>query len=275
MHATRWLRPGLFSLFLLLFALAWAWPALAQSGDDQEKLELGAQLYAENCAVCHGPEGQGRVGATLAKDFSSIRPDLAIETTISNGVEGSAMPAWSQTNGGPLSEADIDALVFFILSWQTGGPPVIAATPTAIPRQELTPPPEVSGDPKRGAQLYDQNCSVCHGANGEGRVGATLAKDWPSIRPDLQVKATIVRGVAGSVMPAWSQENGGPLAESDVNDLVAFILTWSTPDNPPSVPAEAEQAPAAQIDPQVWIFFGILAAIVVGAVVVSLLGRRR
>jgi mono/diheme cytochrome c family protein len=126
-----------------------------------------------------------------------------------------------------------------------------------------------------GAQLYSENCAVCHGAEGNGRVGATLAQDWPSIRPDLRVKDAIENGISGSVMPAWSQENGGPLAESDVNDLVAFILTWSTPDNPPSVPGEAEQAPAAQIDPQVWIFFGILAAIVVGAVVVSLLGRRR
>jgi len=266
---------GLAWAAILLLSLVWVTSGLAQEGPDDETLTQGAQLYAENCEVCHGPDGGGRVGATLAKDFPSIRPDLQVKATVENGIPGSVMPAWSQEKGGPLAEAQIDALVSYILSWESGEPRVIAPAPTAVERPVLTPLPDVEGDPNHGALLYDENCAVCHGANGEGRVGVTLAKDFPSIRPDLRVKAVIDRGVEGSVMPAWSQENGGPLAESDVNDLVAFILTWSTPENPPSVPAEAEQAPAAQIDPQVWIFFGILAAIVVGAVVVSLLGRRR
>ncbi len=51
--------------------------------------ELGAQLYAENCAVCHGSDGQGRVGATLAKDWPSIRPDLTVKSIIETGVPGS------------------------------------------------------------------------------------------------------------------------------------------------------------------------------------------
>jgi hypothetical protein len=58
-------------------------------------------------------------------------------------------------------------------------------------------------------------------------VGANLAKDWPSIRPDLLVKSTIENGVEGSVMPAWSRENGGPFTEQDIDDTVAFVLTWS------------------------------------------------
>jgi hypothetical protein len=32
------------------------------------------------------------------------------------------MPAWSQANGGPLSEVEIDDLTAFILSHQTAGP---------------------------------------------------------------------------------------------------------------------------------------------------------
>ena len=66
---------------------------------------------------------------------------------------------------------------------------------------------------------------MCHGLEGEGRIGATLAKNWPSARPDLAVKTTIENGVSGSVMPAWSQANGGPLNESQIDDLVAYILT--------------------------------------------------
>jgi ubiquinol-cytochrome c reductase cytochrome c subunit len=190
-----------------------------------DQLEQGARLFAANCAVCHGADGQGRVGATLAKNWSAIRPDLRIRETIANGIQGSVMPAWSQVNGGPLSEADIDALTAFILSWETGSPQNFLPLPTLGARPPITPIPNVEGDPNHGAVLFDQNCAVCHGQNGEGRVGATLAKAWSSIRADLRIKSTIEAGIPGSVMPAWSQANGGPLTASEINDLVAFILT--------------------------------------------------
>jgi mono/diheme cytochrome c family protein len=83
--------------------------------------------------------------------------------------------------------------------------------------------------------LYAENCAVCHGENLQGRVGATLAKDWPSIRPDLGIRRTIAAGIQGTVMPAWSQASGGPLDEAEIDDLVAFIL--STEGSPPHTPA--------------------------------------
>jgi cytochrome c oxidase cbb3-type subunit 3 len=199
---------------------------------EQGQLEQGARLFADNCAVCHGANGEGRVGATLAKDWPSIRPDLEVRATIENGISGSPMPAWGQKNGGPLTDAEIDALVAYILSWASGGPLVIPPSPTYIPRPAITAPPNVEGDPNQGSVLYDQNCAVCHGLNGEGRIGAPLAKAWPSIRPDLEVKRTISDGVKGSPMPAWNQVNGGPLTETEINNLVAYVLTFK--------PAEAE-----------------------------------
>jgi len=112
---------GLVILGIMAISLAWIMPGKAQN-QDEGKLQLGAQIFAENCAVCHGSDGKGRVGATLAKDWPSIRPDLRVKTTIENGVTGSVMPPWGQANGGPLTEEEIDALVYYILSWQTGGP---------------------------------------------------------------------------------------------------------------------------------------------------------
>ena len=130
--------------------------ASAQDCDDPGVLELGASIYFENCAVCHGEDGQGRVGATLAKDWPSIRPDLRVRDTIINGGPGMLMPAWSQENGGPLDDEEVDALVCYVLSWQTGGPPVIYPTPTPALRLVLTPPPGVTGDPNNGGLLYAQ-----------------------------------------------------------------------------------------------------------------------
>ena len=199
----------------------------AQDEIDQEKLQQGAELYNQNCAVCHGPDGEGRVGVTLAKDWPSIRPDLEVENTIINGVPGSPMPAWSQENGGPLDDEQIDAIVYYILSWQSGGIELVEPLSAPTSRPPMTPIPGLEGDPNQGAILYDNNCAVCHGPNGEGRIGVTLAKVWPSIRPDLSIKTTISNGVSGSVMPAWSQANGGPLTEEEITDVVVFLLTLS------------------------------------------------
>lgn len=196
----------------------------AQTTDPTEQLTLGAQLFADNCVVCHGQNGEGRVGATLAKDWPSIRPELTVRTIIEQGVPGSVMPAWGQEHGGPFSSNEVDALLTYILSWQTGELPDLMPMPTATLRPALSPVPEVEGDPNRGGVLFGENCAMCHGANAEGRIGATLAKAWPGIRPDLNIKATIANGIAGSAMPAWSQENGGPLTEQDLNDLVAFVM---------------------------------------------------
>lgn len=254
---------GVIILMIFLITLFQFTPGSAQECTE-DQLDQGGKLYAENCAVCHGADGQGRVGATLAKDWPSIRPDLRVRTVIEDGVPGSPMPAWSEANGGPLTDEEVDSLVCYILSWQSGGAPVIYPTPTAMQRPVLTPPPDVSGDPNTGAVVYDQNCAVCHGMNGEGRVGATLAKDWPSIRPDLAIKATIERGIQGSAMPAWSQANGGPLTEEEVNNLVAYILTWSTPANPPTL---APTSTPAETGPNtgwlVWITLGVIVVLVV------------
>lgn len=213
----------------------------AQTNPPDDALAEGALLYEQNCIMCHGSYGEGRVGATLSKNWPSIRPDLTIRTIIRNGVPGSVMPAWSQSNGGPLSEKQIDALVAYILSWQNNPAAEILNIPTPTLRAPITPIPQVQGDPNRGAVLFDQNCAVCHGSDGEGRVGAVLAKDWPAIRPDLSIKNTIQNGVPGSVMPAWGQSRGGPLTETEINDLTAYILALRVARNP-LVPASAEPA---------------------------------
>jgi mono/diheme cytochrome c family protein len=249
----------------LVFAAIAVIGANAQEDSQQEMLQLGARIYAENCEVCHGENGAGRVGATLSKDWPSIRPDLAVESTIRSGVEGSVMPAWSRENGGPLMDDDIDALVLYILSWETGGLDLISPIPSPTARPPITPIPEVQGDPNNGAVLYDQNCAMCHGVDGKGRVGATLDRVWTSIRPDLSVENTVRNGVEGSVMPAWSMENGGPLTEAEIDDVVSYILTLSD-DN--GIVVFTPQ-PEPETLPSGWV--GIVITVVLLAVVVGLI----
>ena len=258
---------GLAFLVVLFLSIAATLGANAQTATSNP-VELGARLFARNCAVCHGPDGKGRVGAVLAKNWPSIRPDLEVKTTIENGVPGSPMPAWSQKNGGPLTDEEISALTLFILSWQTGGIPAIPTEAGVTQRPPISPIPNVTGDPNHGAVLYDENCAVCHGPNGEGRIGAVLAKNWPTLRPDLRIKATIETGISGSPMPAWSQKNGGPLADQDINDLVSFVLSLPaisvSAGQPTSPPENLPTSPLSGIG-------GVVLLIVLFIVIVALI----
>lgn len=256
----------------LLFTTSVIADVQAQEGDQQEMLLQGAQLYEENCLACHGENGMGRVGATLSKDWPSIRPDMAVENTIRVGVPGSVMPAWGMENGGPLTDEEIDSLVLYILSWETGGLELMTPMPSPTTRPPITPVPQTEGDPNNGAMLYDQNCAMCHGAHGEGRVGQTLSKDWPSIRPDLTIGNTIKNGVEGSVMPAWGKESGGPLADEEIDDIVAYVLTLSEDQGTPVFTPQPEPETFSN-DWAVILITVVLFAMVIGLIL--LLQRRR
>ncbi len=240
-HSIVWRIVGLVLLVTLSLLTVGVWAAGAQTPTEGQ-LELGARLFAENCAVCHGLEGQGRVGAELAKNWPSVRPDLTVKNIIINGVPGSRMPAWGEAKGGPLNTEQVEALTAYILSWQTGGAANIIILPTPTPLPPVTPVPNVVGDTTRGAALFQQNCIMCHGEGGQGKIGKTLAKSWAGVRPDLAIQNTIQNGIPNTSMPAWGQANGGPLSDQDANDLTAYILAMpkvtqiQAPTEPPERP---------------------------------------
>lgn len=192
---------------------------LAQSGDPKR----GAQIYSQNCVVCHGPEGKGRVGANLSATFGGINPKAFFEQVIANGVASSPMPAWSQEKGGPLSKQDVADVAAYVAGL-TGGTEPIAPAPT-VALVPITPAAGVVGDPSAGSVIFAQNCAVCHGPKGEGRIGVTLQKNWSGIIPAAYIRATVEKGVAGSPMPAWLNVYGGPLTAKNIDDVSAYILT--------------------------------------------------
>ena len=72
--------------------------------------------------------------------------------------------------------------------------------------------------------LYAENCSVCHGIAGEG-IGSMPPLDNPGLResdPDTLFKI-IGRGLYGTSMPAWSKEDGGPLNDYQIDELVVLL----------------------------------------------------
>ncbi len=221
----------------------------------------GGELFVANCAVCHGVNGQGRVGASL-EEFPGIEPSAAIEATITEGVAGSVMPAWGQANGGPLSGQDIHDIAAYIVQ-AFGGTQPITPLPTYVAPQ-IPALPDVEGDPSAGAVVYQENCVMCHGARGEGRFGAVLAKAWPSTDPATYIRQVVSDGIEGSVMPTWGRAGGGPLSDENIADVAAFVLTLK----PALSPTAAPQPTGPMRASTTLILLAVAAAVVVVILVV-------
>lgn len=253
------------ALALLLFSAL----ALAQEGD----ITRGSQIFDQNCAVCHGPDGQGRVGARLSKDFPAIDPKAFTRAVIEQGVAGTTMPPWSQRYGGPLTDQEIADVVAFIVSLSGGRSPM-APTATPFPVTPVPTVPGATGDPTQGRILYLQNCAMCHGETGQGRTGADLSKGFASINPQQFVRATVAEGISGTAMPAWSQAKGGPLTEREIDDISAYIVSLAA--SQPRQPAQPTPTPQTTGGASsVWVILLSLLAIAAIVVLVMQLSSRR
>ncbi len=149
------------------------WPA-----DRIEAVRLGVREFATDgeslfkafCAACHGSDGMGmRFGispqsfpSVAHAEFLAVASDRFIRQTLLDGRPGRRMPAWGTKEGGLRSE-EIDALIEYLRSRQPSAPTWETVS-------------ETSPDLGLGARLYLSDCSICHGADGEGASGPALAE---------------------------------------------------------------------------------------------------
>lgn len=242
------MRTGsMIAILILVLGLAMLGGAVAaQEGGDSER---GAELFQTYCAMCHGADGRGRVGANL-QSFPGIAVDAAVQQTVANGVDGSVMPAFSEAQGGPLTAIDIADISAYLTGVLEGTAP-IAPAPVYEP-PIIAPLPEVEGDPSNGALVFQTNCIACHGEQAQGGFGWPLAKNWPGNQPELFISQVVANGIDGTIMPGWVKANGGPLTQAEVNDVTAYILTLE----PASGLPEPVEAPSGPLSPTVsWIIF--------------------
>ena len=97
--------------------------------------------------------------------------------------------------------------------------------------------------------LYSENCSGCHGANGQGALAVGIGRPvYLTIADDATIRDAVEEGRPGTAMQAFARKAGGLLTDSQVDILVRGIRSWAKPgafgsDNPPaymaSQPADA------------------------------------
>ena len=151
-------------------------------------IEVGAELFDQQCSRCHGPQGLGIQGlcpplndryffdqrlqdigwgSTLEEYIVATASTGRVSSTRPDQYPGEgvpAMPAFSTHYGGPLRDDQVRSIAAFILNWsETAGEVAGAPEPAGPPvgtdiTQEL---PE--GNPQDGDALSTAlGCAVCH-----------------------------------------------------------------------------------------------------------------
>ena len=247
---------GLLGTAIIVFALAFyiaSEPNRIVSSQGQilnTQLDDAMTLYAENCAVCHGLNGEG-IGATPPLNIPALQsmPYDDLFKTIARGRFQTSMPAWSKDDGGPLSDYQIGELAALIESgnWKETGDRVVNLGLAPLIPFTMDPDPallEIVGTLPNGATLqtaitiYASQCVACHGADGLG-TGIAPALNDPAVREKTadELTRTIAYGNAGSLMAGWSNV----LAPEDINAMVTLVQRWD------EVPTGAIPAPDVPI----------------------------
>lgn len=194
-----------------------------------------ADLYAENCVVCHGAQGEG-IGNTPPLNTDALRSISGEDLfkIISRGRDNTLMAAWSLEEGGIFTSAQIEDLVTFtqFANWDY--------VESRVAELGLTPPPLIefevsqemlaslsslpSGEALgQGLIIFAENCAACHGVSGAGTVIAP-SLDSPDLRaqPQEDTVNLVNIGVPGTLMAGW----GNSLSPQDIDLVVNLIYRW-------------------------------------------------
>jgi cytochrome c oxidase cbb3-type subunit 3 len=172
-------------------------PALAQN---QKAMETGERLFANNCATCHGSDGQGAKGFPNLTDNDWLyggKPE-ALLTTITNGRAG-VMPNLQ------LDDVKITLLARYLKS---------------LSGLEVTDHVKSEG-PKMFAI-----CAACHGADAKGNqlIGAPNLTDsvWLHGSSIADIESVLRYGKTGN-MPSFKEA----LSSEEIKLLTAYVISFA------------------------------------------------
>ena len=156
-------------------------------GDHQytsEAIQTGSSVYVQQCALCHGPQGDLIDGINLRLgQFRTANSDEDLARIISEGAAGGRMPAFS------LRPDELSGVIAFI---RAGFDPEGVAVRI--------------GDPVRGKAIYDGkgDCAACHRINGAGSRIAPDLSDIGLIRTPT-ILQTSLTDPAATLQPIYRQ----------------------------------------------------------------------
>lgn len=158
-----------------------------------------ASLYLQNCASCHGAQGEGAVAGPRLVGVGAASVDFYLRT----GRMPLGAPGQRPQRQRPIyDDVQIRALVDYVVSFGGDGP--------AIPQVRA------GGDVRRGWELYVANCAACHAATGAGNaVGGGNVAVGLGQATDTQIAEAMLIGPG--VMPRFALE------DADRDAIIGYV----------------------------------------------------
>ena len=135
-------------------------------------IEAGSRLYASQCSLCHGPNGDAVNGVDLRRgQFRRSHSDEDLAKVITLGLADVGMPGFK------LQATEVTALIAFLRAG-------FDLTGTAVK----------VGNAERGKALFDGKgqCTSCHRVNGHGPRTAPDLSDIGAIRSPAALQRSLV-----------------------------------------------------------------------------------
>ncbi len=176
-----------------------------------KQAEVAAANYQKYCALCHGEDRQGHANdhapSLRSKSLLESGVPHAILRPMQYGRVGTAMGGYLDEVGGPMTLDETWNLTYWLFE-QAG-----------YDRLALTTNP-VHGDIPRGELLYQQECSTCHGKEGEGITAPALGNQSAlAHNTDEFIRHAIQNGRQDTPMQAFKDK----LSSQDINSITAFL----------------------------------------------------
>lgn len=191
-------------------------------------LSLGREIYEGKggCTKCHGAEGEGAIGPSLAgPEFLGVASDGYLAGTILLGRENTEMRSFHRGGSVSLSREEVESVVAFLRSFEGRE----AKAHRQVPRNETIV--------AEGRELYERHCASCHGGDGRGNqkdqkvVGYAPSLNNPEFlaaADDGFLLATIALGRPGTPMRSFAKGAGGiaDLSTEEIQQIVAYLRSW-------------------------------------------------
>ena len=188
---------------------------------DEPAMQMARNLYANNCATCHGSDARGAPGFPNLTDGDWLYGggEETVTATIAYGRQG-VMPPW----GDVLGEQGVEEVVAHVLR---------------LAGQQVPEPLAAAG-----AAKFATYCAACHGLDGRGLQavgGPNLTDDaWLYGGTAEAIRETVAGGRINRMPPQLE-----PLGPDRVRLLAAYVLGLA----PADATAPAQAVPAAADDP--------------------------
>jgi mono/diheme cytochrome c family protein len=204
-------------------------PAPAERWEPAAEVTDFHQLYAQNCAACHGADG--RLGAARPLNdplYLALVSAARLRAMIAWGVPGTTAPAFAQPAGGNLTDKQIDILIEGMRSrWGAAEnfqnvvlPPYSLDDAIAMGSDP--------GDPQRGTVAYQRYCAQCHGKDGSGgpKGGSVIDPAYLALVSDQALRTAVIAGRSDLGMPDWRANiPGRPMSPQEISDVVAWLAS--------------------------------------------------